>query len=240
MSKRFQPIGRFSAVYLIVTPMKNFECDMSVSYAQHWKPHWKGLDVGHRGLGNSYTQEQTCANVRENTIASLKNAVAHGADIVEFDVQISKDFVPIIYHNFELITTVQKKCGENTEFVTLPLKSLTLAQLQQLKINSVEEMHIGMKTFVGGDGRERAGDGDDDDDDHAAFPTLEKALRTVDTHGGFNIEIKWDMERKDGSRECHHAFELNSYIDTILQCVLTHGGARKIFFSSFNPDVCTV
>lgn len=58
VSKRFQPIGQFSAVYLIVTPMKEVECDMSVTYSQHWKEHWKGLDVGHRGLGNSYTKDQ--------------------------------------------------------------------------------------------------------------------------------------------------------------------------------------
>ena len=50
---------------------------------------------------------------------------------------------------------------------------------------------IGVKDFQGSE------DGDDDDDDdHAAFPTLEKALKTINPHGGFNIEIKWDMELK--------------------------------------------
>jgi hypothetical protein len=48
---------------------------------------------------------------------------------------------------------------------------------------------IGMKQFQGSED-------DDDDDEHAAFPTLEKALKTIDPHGGFNIEIKWDMELK--------------------------------------------
>lgn len=76
----------------------------------------------------------SCANIRENSIASLKNAIAAGADIVEFDVQISKDLIPVIYHNFELVTSVAKKKGGNNEFITLPLKSLTLSQLQQLKV----------------------------------------------------------------------------------------------------------
>lgn len=234
VSKRFQPIGQFSAVYLIVKPMPDFECDMRITYAQHWKAHWKGLDVGHRGLGNSYTKERHCSNIRENSIASLKNAVAAGADIVEFDVQISKDLVPVIYHNFELITSVARRKGGGTEYITLPLKSLTLSQLQALKINSTEELEVGVKDFQGSE------DGDEDDDDHAAFPTLERALKTINPHGGFNIEIKWDMELKDGSRESHHAFELNKYIDVILKTVLTYGGSRKIFFSTFNPDVCTV
>lgn len=79
----------------------------------------------------------SCSNIRENSIASLKHAVSHGADIVEFDVQISKDLVPVIYHNFELITTVAKKKGDHA-LVTLPLKSLTLAELQQLKVMCFE------------------------------------------------------------------------------------------------------
>ena len=54
-SKRFQPIGQFSAVYLIIHPLKDFECDLAVSFAQHWNEDWKRLDVGHRGLGNSYS-----------------------------------------------------------------------------------------------------------------------------------------------------------------------------------------
>ena len=36
--------------------MKSFACDMAVSFAQHWKSDRKGLDVGHRGLGISYTE----------------------------------------------------------------------------------------------------------------------------------------------------------------------------------------
>ena len=76
----------------------------------------------------------SCPNVRENTIASLKNAVAHGADMVEFDVQISKDLVPVLYHNFELITSIAKKKGDQKMLVQLPVKSLTLEQLQNLKV----------------------------------------------------------------------------------------------------------
>ena len=31
----------------------------------------------------------SCSNIRENTIASMKDAVLHGADMVEFDVQVN-------------------------------------------------------------------------------------------------------------------------------------------------------
>ncbi len=71
----------------------------------------------------------------ENTIASLKDAVTHGADMVEFDVQMSKDLVPVVYHNFELMTAVESKKEEGQKIlVKMPLKELTLEQLQSLKV----------------------------------------------------------------------------------------------------------
>lgn len=34
--------------------MKDFVCDLGVTYARHWKTlNKKGLDVGHRGAGNA-------------------------------------------------------------------------------------------------------------------------------------------------------------------------------------------
>ena len=37
---------------------QNNKCNFKVTYAKHWKSDWKGLEVAHRGLGNSYTQSQ--------------------------------------------------------------------------------------------------------------------------------------------------------------------------------------
>ena len=76
----------------------------------------------------------SCSHLRENTIASLKNAHTHGADMVEFDVQLSKDKIPVIYHDFELCTTSVGKNGEHKELIPTQLKNLTLAQLRGLKV----------------------------------------------------------------------------------------------------------
>ena len=43
----------------------------------------------------------------------------------------------MIYHNFELVTTVAKRKGGGTEYITMPLKNLTLAQLQALKVREL-------------------------------------------------------------------------------------------------------
>ena len=34
------------------------KCNFKVTYAKHWKSNWKGVEVAHRGLGNSYTKSQ--------------------------------------------------------------------------------------------------------------------------------------------------------------------------------------
>jgi glycerophosphocholine phosphodiesterase GPCPD1 len=115
--------------------MPNFKCDMSVSYTRHWKKTRAGLDVGHRGSGSSF-KTQNCAEVRENTVASLKNAIDHGADFVEFDVQLSKDLVPIVYHDFHVCISMKKKKHlDENDMLELPVKELTLDQLQLLKVS---------------------------------------------------------------------------------------------------------
>lgn len=77
----------------------------------------------------------SCANVRENTIASLKTASYHGADMVEFDVQLSKDHIPVIYHDFYVsISLKRKKQIEAMDMLEIPVKDLTLEQLHLLKV----------------------------------------------------------------------------------------------------------
>ena len=84
----------------------------------------------------------SCSNVRENTIASLKDSIAHGADMVEFDVQLSKDLIPVIYHEFEVCALVQKRKGDKEVSVTMPIKSLTLEQLQELKVRFFKKLKL--------------------------------------------------------------------------------------------------
>ena len=40
-----------------------------------------------------FFQGQHCSHIRENTLASMQYAIDHGADMVEFDVQVYSFFV---------------------------------------------------------------------------------------------------------------------------------------------------
>lgn len=79
----------------------------------------------------------SCSHIRENTIASLKEAADKGADLVEFDVQLTKDLVPIINHDFVVSMATKSKTNilaEEVEMVQIPLKDFTFEQLQKLKV----------------------------------------------------------------------------------------------------------
>ncbi|XP_050306833.1 glycerophosphocholine phosphodiesterase GPCPD1 isoform X2 [Anthonomus grandis grandis] len=230
-STKHRPLGELRVDYLIIGSMPNYKCDMSISYARHWKKTRSGLDVGHRGSGSSFKNKiQNCAEVRENTIASLKNAIDFGADFVEFDVQLSKDLVPIIYHDFHVCISMKKKRDiEDQDMLEIPLKELTLEQLKLLKVYHVTEGKSKNPRFF-----------DEDLEDHQPFPTLQQVLETLNPHVGFNIEIKWTMKLENGTYELYHPTDLNLYLDTILEVVMRFGGDRRIIFSCFNPDICQV
>lgn len=190
----------------------------------------RGLEVGHRGAGTSFKTTST-DTIRENTIASLKRAAEHGADMVEFDVQLSKDLVPVIYHDLVVYVSLKrKKSLDENDMLELPTSELTLEQLKHLKVyHRVEGKSRQAKFF------------DEDLDEHQPFPTLADTLDAIDECVGFNIEIKWDMERFDGTLETDRINKnKNLYVDCILDVVLTNAANRRIIFSCFDPDVCTM
>lgn len=201
---------------------------MKASYARYWNSKWTGLEVGHRGSGVSFKPEGT--DIRENTIASLKKAAASGADMVEFDVQLSKDLVPVIYHDFMVYVSLKKKrqMTEN-DMLQLPMKELTLEQLSNLKVYHAVEGRTGAAKFF-----------DEDLDEHQPFPKLADALDLIDVSVGFNIEIKWSQQLKDGTQEMASSIDRNLYVDRILEVVLAKADERRIVFSCFDPDICTM
>ena len=67
-------------------------------------------------------------------MASMRDAIQHGADMVEFDVQVSKDLVPVVYHEFRLCVQTRSKQGGDI-MLDIPVKDLSLAELQGLQVS---------------------------------------------------------------------------------------------------------
>ncbi|XP_049887717.1 glycerophosphocholine phosphodiesterase GPCPD1-like [Pectinophora gossypiella] len=226
---KHRPLGTISIEYLIVNPMPEQLCDFEVTFAKHWNASWTGLEVGHRGLGASFKTKEGNA-IRENTVASLKKAAASGADMLEFDVQLSKDLIPVIYHDFYVcISMKRKKEIDFSEMLELPVKDFTLEHLQNLKVYHLVEGRNHEMLF-----------NDEELEEHQPFPTLKHIMDCIDIHVGFNIELKWTMEMDDGTFELENPFDMNTYVDKVLDVVLKHAGERRIVLSCFNPDICTM
>ena len=119
----------------------------------------------------------SCSSIKENTLASMRDAIQHGADMVEFDVQVSKDLVPVVYHEFRLCVQTRSKQGGDV-MLDIPVKDLSLAELQGLKVHHPSEKEGGLKSF-----------GNEAEEAHQAFPKLEDILVKLDQHCGFNIEV---------------------------------------------------
>lgn len=200
------------------------------SYCRYWNRKWTGLEVGHRGLGPSF-KPTSDTKIRENTIASLKRAGEHGADMVEFDVQLSKDLIPVIYHDFLVYVSLKKKKSlDEHDMLELPMSELTLEQLKHLKVYHLVEGKNRQPKFF-----------DEDLDEHQPFPTLADTLEAIDESVGFNIEIKWNQKLADGTMEIDRVNKnRNLYLDCILDVVLAKADKRRIVFSCFDPDICTM
>ncbi len=74
----------------------------------------KILTEGHRGF---------CAEYPENTVISFEAAMELGVDVIEFDVWLTADKVPVLMHDGNALRT----CGVNKH-----LRDMTLAEAKQL------------------------------------------------------------------------------------------------------------
>ncbi len=80
------------------------------------------LRVGHRGA---------CGYAPENTLASMRKAMDLGVDGFEFDIQLSKDGIPVVIHDDTLERTTNGK-GLVSDF--------TLKELQELDAGNGEKI----------------------------------------------------------------------------------------------------
>ena len=54
------------------------------------------LIIGHRGNGTNFYNSL----LRENSLASMKTAMESKIDMIELDIQVTKDNIVIVFHDF--------------------------------------------------------------------------------------------------------------------------------------------
>uniref|UniRef100_A0A915JYB3 GP-PDE domain-containing protein n=1 Tax=Romanomermis culicivorax TaxID=13658 RepID=A0A915JYB3_ROMCU len=219
-------VGHLTANYLVIRPIQyeHISLNASETFIKYWSATHT-LDVGHRGLGRSFARK---ALARENTIKSLNMAANFKLDYVEFDVHLSKDLTPVIYHDFSFYANLEPiskpEPSDRSTYFDMPIKDLTVKQLHSLQYYHLD----GYKPLSFAN----------DTIDEMPFPLLKDVFQKVDISVGFNIEIKYPMLLFNQKWECETYYDPNLYIDKILATVYKYAGNRRIVFSSFVPDIC--
>ncbi|GAB7346913.1 hypothetical protein MBLNU459_g1984t2 [Dothideomycetes sp. NU459] len=257
-------IGSVNFNFLIITPFQH--PNMSITENQTYWRSTSTMVIGHRGLGKNMSTMKSL-QLGENTIQSFIAAANLGASYVEFDVQLTKDHVPVIYHDFLVSET-----GVDAPVHTLTLEQFLHASEGQTprgsrppspknsngRSDGADQRARKQRSYsVGGGEEERSADMSErmkhtrdfkikgfkgnsrGNFIQAPFTTLEEMFKKLPQSIGFNIEMKYPMLHESEEHEMDtYAVELNSFVDTVLTKVYDLGGGRNVLFSSFNPDIC--
>ncbi|EER24982.1 glycerophosphodiester phosphodiesterase, putative [Coccidioides posadasii C735 delta SOWgp] len=257
-------IGSVTFNFLIITPFCHPK--MSVTEDQtYWKTMASTMVIGHRGLGKNIAGRKSL-QLGENTVQSFIAAANLGASYVEVNIQLTKDHVPVIYHDFlvsetgidapvHTLTLEQflhvsdgrtPRATQNTKSARSAnpsLDNLREAPIRQRSMSVGEE--LGVPNF---DERmkhtrdfKKKGFKGNTRGSHiqAPFATLRDLFKELPKSVGFNMEMKYPMLHESEEEEMDtYAVELNSFVDTVLTTVYDLGEGRNMIFSSFNPDIC--
>lgn len=98
MGANFEVIGAVNFNFLVITPFSHLNMEVNSEHT-YWKKMTSTMVIGHRGMGKNVISNRSL-QLGENTVPSFIAAANLGANYVEFDVQLTKDHVPVIYHDF--------------------------------------------------------------------------------------------------------------------------------------------
>ncbi|GAA0153048.1 hypothetical protein Leryth_010795 [Lithospermum erythrorhizon] len=182
----------------------------------------KFVVMGHRGRGMNMLQspDPRMKAIKENSIRSFNAAGRFNLDFIEFDVQVTRDGYPVIFHDIFIMTEEKGKMIEKR--VTELMLDDFLSYGPQKEAEKVEKP-LFRKTK---DGRIFEWKVEEDD----RLCTLEEVFQKVNHPLGFNIELKFDDNINYTEEQLSHD------VEAVLQVVFKCAKNRPIIFSSFQPD----
>ncbi|OAL71934.1 hypothetical protein A7D00_3966 [Trichophyton violaceum] len=242
-------IGKLTFTSFIATPFLDLNTRSS-SFGYLEKTRSTQL-IGHRGSGQN-TADRGYLQLGENTIQSFMSAANLGASHVEFDVQLTRDLIPVLYHDLSL-----SESGTDVAIHDLTLKQFIHASDMQLSSrNDADSSRSRSRSLsrnqktADNEARLRMkhtlcfsnnGYKPNTRGDFIQIPlaTLEEALLNVPEEVGFDIELKYPrIHEAHAIQLAPIAIELNTFVDTVLTLITCYAGSRNIIFSSFTPEIC--
>eukprot|EP00759_Apiculatamorpha_spiralis_P024994 PhF_6_TR28119/c0_g1_i1/m.41599 len=241
---KYDVIGTLSYSVLICTPFvhqNNTVVGKPIDFATP-------AHGGHRGNGavslsvNRPSRFKGRTKPRENTIASFLSAAERGFEMVEFDVQLTRNGLPVVFHDFELKTCAEDRTVKGREIVPTPLALLSYRQLNQ--VLALENRMLTFKGLVLKHWKRIVGRGYVPPEIHVAtitddIPTYEDLFKQVPENVCFDVEVKYPaFDQEMHISYIGHNKNLNNFVDAILKVTFDNVGSRKILFSCFNAEAC--
>ncbi|CAK9324856.1 unnamed protein product [Citrullus colocynthis] len=182
----------------------------------------KFLVIGHRGCGMNIlpSSDPRFKFMKENSIPSFNAATRFPVDFIEFDVQVTKDGCPVIFHDCLILT------GEKGAILEKRVTDLMLEEFLSYGPQD-DPGKMGKPLF------RRTVDGEIFEwkvENDAPLCTLQEAFEKVEHSVGFNIELKFD------DLIIYKEEQLALILHQVLQVVEKNAKDRPIIFSSFIPD----
>ncbi|KAJ2085476.1 Glycerophosphocholine phosphodiesterase, partial [Coemansia sp. S100] len=190
--------------------------------AMEWRRPGETLVYGHRGSGMNVAPIVTPRRLQlgENTVLSMQKAIRDGASAVEFDVQMTRDMVPVIYHDWIVAETN----------LDIPVSALTLKQFMACNPcnNQPQLTRSRSRDCLKPDVVEARVAGHECRPIHVAnsettvrapFATLENLFEQLPDSVGFDIEVKYPMPDEADEFGVCSIFEINLFVDKILDVI---------------------
>jgi glycerophosphoryl diester phosphodiesterase len=149
--------------------------------------------------------------LRENTMSAFYSALESQASSIEFDVHLTKDLVPVIYHDYALNPRDFRGLDK-----PVLIKDLALAEVQAFLFRPD-------KPTLNGDFR---------------VPTLERFLHSLKLREKYDLRrVDLHLEIKSEAGHLHEAFPPETLVRRIFAVIDESGVRDRIIVRSFNWDV---
>ncbi len=73
----------------------------------------------------------------ENTIESFREAHNRGAQMVEFDIVLTKDKIPIVYHDFMFCINQEQDNHSSDKYLSIAVNQLTYEEIKLYRVNNL-------------------------------------------------------------------------------------------------------
>ncbi|KAK3845363.1 MAG: hypothetical protein J3R72DRAFT_364780, partial [Linnemannia gamsii] len=218
-------VGELAFEYSVVRPFQGVRLEVGGRVETYWKST--------NSIDSTISAATTPLSLLVgNMIPSFITASSLSGEYIQLSVQLTRDFVPVVFANWHL----------PVEGFDLALSDVTFNQFkkfgelvhQKATGDDLESINPrNSSSWRSGEWRRKV---------YERWMSLEQVLKILPKHIGVNLELKYPTLSEKAHYRLTNSAEVNKFVDTILQTVYDSSSAthhRSFMISSFNPVICS-